>query len=41
LGSPARIKSQLSAEQQLGLKLNADHYVRNARRYSALLEVQT
>ena len=40
LGSPARIKSQLSAEQQLGLMHNADHYIRNALRYNALLEVQ-
>jgi carbonic anhydrase/acetyltransferase-like protein (isoleucine patch superfamily) len=40
LGSPTRIKSQLSAEQQLILMHNADHYVRNAQRYSALLEVQ-
>ena len=40
LGSPARLKSQLSAEQQLILMHNADHYVRNAQRYNALLEVQ-
>ena len=40
LGSPARIKSQLSLEQQLVLMHNADHYVRNASRYNALLEVQ-
>lgn len=40
LGSPGKIKSQLSAEQQLGLLHNADHYVRNAQRYNALLEEQ-
>ena len=34
LGSPGKIKSQLTAEQQEGLLLNADHYVSNARRFS-------
>ncbi len=39
LGSPAKIRSQLSAEQQLGLAHNADHYVGNARRFSSGLQV--
>ena len=33
LGSPAKIKTHLSAEQQLGLMHNADHYVGNAQRF--------
>ena len=33
LGSPGKIKTTLSEEQQLGLAHNADHYVGNARRY--------
>ena len=37
LGSPARIKAQLSAEQQLGLLHNADHYMGNALRFSTEL----
>jgi carbonic anhydrase/acetyltransferase-like protein (isoleucine patch superfamily) len=40
LGSPAKIKSQLSQEQQLGLIHSADHYIRNGLRYSAHLEEQ-
>lgn len=40
LGSPAKIKSNLSAEQQLALKLNAEHYVANGLRYSSELEQQ-
>jgi carbonic anhydrase/acetyltransferase-like protein (isoleucine patch superfamily) len=40
LGSPAKIKSRLSEEQQLGLMHNAEHYVSNGRRYSAELGVQ-
>ena len=40
LGSPGRIKSQLSEEQQLGLMHNADHYIGNAQRYNTLLELQ-
>lgn len=40
LGSPAKIKTHLSEEQQLGLMHNADHYVGNARRFSAELQVE-
>jgi len=40
LGSPAKIKRQLSEEQQLMLMHNADHYVGNAARFSADLEAQ-
>jgi carbonic anhydrase/acetyltransferase-like protein (isoleucine patch superfamily) len=40
LGSPAKIKSQLSPEQQLGLIHNSDHYVGNARRFNADLQEQ-
>ena len=40
LGSPWRIKTTLSPEQQLGLMHNADHYVGNARRYNELLAEQ-
>lgn len=40
LGSPAKIKSQLSDEQQQGLILNAEHYVSNGSRYNAELGVQ-
>jgi len=40
LGSPARVKTQLSPEQQLGLMHNADHYVGNARRFSSELQEQ-
>jgi len=40
LGSPARIRSQLSAEQQQALKLNAEHYVSNGVRYRAELRVR-
>ncbi|MEP6390455.1 MAG: gamma carbonic anhydrase family protein [Halioglobus sp.] len=40
LGSPAKIKTTLSPEQQLGLMHNADHYVSNAARYTQLLEPQ-
>ncbi len=32
LGSPAKIKTQLSEQQQLALMHNADHYMGNARR---------
>jgi len=38
LGSPARIKSQLSAEQQQALVLNADHYISNGARYRTQLK---
>jgi carbonic anhydrase/acetyltransferase-like protein (isoleucine patch superfamily) len=40
LGSPAKIRSRLSAQQQLGLMHNADHYMGNARRFTELLEEQ-
>lgn len=40
LGSPAKIKTQLSREQQLALMHNADHYVGNARRFLEGLEEQ-
>jgi len=35
LGSPAKAVRQLSPEQIEGLKMIADHYVENARRYKA------
>jgi carbonic anhydrase/acetyltransferase-like protein (isoleucine patch superfamily) len=40
LGSPGKIKSQLSAEQQLGLLHSAEHYVSNGHRYNAQLKEQ-
>ena len=40
LGSPAKIKTQLSREQQLALMHNADHYVGNAKRFLEGLEEQ-
>ena len=40
LGSPGKIKTTLSAEQQQGLMINAQHYVSNAARYNELLEQQ-
>lgn len=40
LGVPAKIKSQLSAEQQQGLLLNAQHYILNGQRYKAQLREQ-
>ena len=40
LGSPAKIRSQLSPEQQLALMHNADHYVGNARRFTGQREEQ-
>ena len=33
LGSPARIKRELSAEQQVALTHNADHYIQNAQMF--------
>lgn len=33
LGSPARVRRTLDADQQLALARNADHYVANAERY--------
>ncbi len=41
LGSPAKIKSSLSAEAQLALNHNADHYVGNARRFREQLSEQS
>ncbi len=40
LGSPAKIRKQLTAEQQLGLMHNADHYIGNAARVCSELEEQ-
>jgi carbonic anhydrase/acetyltransferase-like protein (isoleucine patch superfamily) len=40
LGMPAKIKSQLSDEQQRGLWVNAEHYVLNAQRYNDQLRAQ-
>jgi carbonic anhydrase/acetyltransferase-like protein (isoleucine patch superfamily) len=40
LGSPAKIKSQLSDEQQQGLKMSAEHYVSNGQRYTEHLREQ-
>jgi carbonic anhydrase/acetyltransferase-like protein (isoleucine patch superfamily) len=41
LGSPAKIKSQLSVEQQEMLLINAEHYVENGQRYISELEEQS
>ena len=38
LGSPARVIRQLSPEQIEGLKMSAQHYMDNARRYKAGLK---
>ena len=40
LGSPGKIKTQLSDEQQQGLKLSAAHYVQNGQRYTEHLREQ-
>ena len=40
VGSPAKIKRTLSAEQVEGLKENAHHYVENMRRFNSGLEPQ-
>ncbi len=40
LGSPAKIRKQLSEEQRLALMHNADHYMGNARRFSTDLQEQ-
>ena len=40
VGSPAKIKRTLSAEQVGGLKENAHHYVENMRRFNSGLEPQ-
>lgn len=39
MGAPARIKRELSAEQQLHFSHNADHYVDNAARYNRELKL--
>ncbi len=38
LGSPARIRRELSAEQQLALTHSADHYIQNAQLFSQHLQ---
>ena len=40
LGSPAKIKTQLSEQQRLALMHNADHYMGNARRFQSELREQ-
>jgi carbonic anhydrase/acetyltransferase-like protein (isoleucine patch superfamily) len=40
IGSPARVKRILSAEEQLLLQHNADHYIANGRTYLTHLQVQ-
>jgi carbonic anhydrase/acetyltransferase-like protein (isoleucine patch superfamily) len=40
VGSPAKIKRTLSAEQVEGLKENAHHYVENMRRFNSGLDPQ-
>ena len=40
LGSPAKIKTQLSEQQRLALMHNADHYIGNARRFKSELREQ-
>jgi len=40
LGAPAKIRKHLSDEQRLALMHNADHYMGNARRFSAELQEQ-
>ena len=39
VGAPARVIRTLSDEQVMGLKLNSAHYVENAKRYLAGLDV--
>jgi carbonic anhydrase/acetyltransferase-like protein (isoleucine patch superfamily) len=41
LGSPGKVKTTLSEEQQLALSHNADHYVGNARHYLETLEQES
>ncbi len=38
LGSPAKVVRQLTPEQILGLKMSAQHYIDNAKRYKAGLK---
>jgi len=40
LGSPAKIKTHLTEQQQLGLMHNADHYIGNAKHFSETLQEQ-
>ncbi len=40
IGSPARVKRILSAEEQLLLQHNADHYIANGKTFSEHLQVQ-
>lgn len=40
VGSPAKIKRTLNAEQVEGIKANAEHYVENMRRFNQGLAVQ-
>ena len=40
LGAPAKVKKQLTEEQQLALMHNADHYMGNARRFNDTLQEQ-
>ena len=40
LGAPAKIKRQMSEEQQLAIGHNADHYMGNARRFAVDLAEQ-
>ena len=41
LGSPGKVKKQLSPEEQAGIGMNANHYVTNAARYSTGLEEES
>ncbi|MEM1114574.1 MAG: gamma carbonic anhydrase family protein [Pseudomonadota bacterium] len=38
LGAPAKIRRELTAEEQAALRLNGDHYVSNAAHFTAELE---
>jgi len=38
MGSPAKVVRELSPEQIAGLKLSAQHYIQNSRRYEAELK---
>jgi carbonic anhydrase/acetyltransferase-like protein (isoleucine patch superfamily) len=40
LGSPAKIRSTLSPEQQLAIKGNSEHYIANAKRFCEELSEQ-
>jgi carbonic anhydrase/acetyltransferase-like protein (isoleucine patch superfamily) len=40
MGAPAKVRRQLSADEQAMLQVNADHYVKNAASYLADLEQQ-